>query len=115
MIHLAEQACWDESSCAAPRFQGIASRWFLHSEHTHALITRRERAAEAGIHVGSLVSFQFDGRRLSGRVNRITKRVSVLVPDPNGKRFSDGGRYLIYYVPVAGLTLVAVPASRALG
>ena len=104
LIHLGEQLCWDTSSCSGPRFQGIATRRFGHAAHTHALITRRERAAEAGIHVGSVVTFAYEGRQLSGRVNRITKRASVLVPDPEGRLFSDGGRYLTFYVPIGTLT-----------
>ncbi len=107
LVHLGEQLCWGESSCSAARFQGIAARWFLHRAHTHALVTRRERAAEVGIHVGSTVSFQFEGRRLSGRVNRVTKRASVLVADPGVVLYSDGSRYRTYYVPIRSLSLVA--------
>lgn len=107
MVHLAENLCWNESDCSASRFQDIAARFFLHRAHTHNLITRKERAADAGIRPGSRVVFQFEGRNLAGRVNRITKRVTVLVEDPNGRRYSDGRYYLAYYVPLANLRLVA--------
>jgi hypothetical protein len=103
MVHLAELFCWRSSDCTAARFQGIAGRLFLHRAHTHDLITRRERAAESGIRVGSLVSFSFQNERLTGRVNRITKRVSVLVKDPDGTKYSDGLRYKTYYVPISWL------------
>jgi len=103
MVHLIEQLCWQNSNCSAPRFQDIAHRHFLHRAHTHALITRRERAAQSGIRVGSHVSFEFEGVRLAGRVNRLTKRATVLVEDPEGERFSDGGRYRRYYVPIVHL------------
>ena len=105
LIHLAEQLCWQKSDCAARRFQDIAARYFLHRNHTHNLVTRRERAAEAGIRIGSRVSFIFEGQELTGRVNRITKRATVLVQDPQGSQFSDGSRYKTYYVPLVHLRI----------
>lgn len=111
IVHLAEQLCWGTSNCSAPRFQDIAARFFLHQSHTHALITRRERAAEAGIRIGSLVAFRFEGRDLTGRVNRITKRATVLVPDPRGTSYSDGSMYTRYYVPLPALRLVMTQGS----
>ena len=103
LIHLAEYLCWENSDCAATRFQEIAGRFFLHRTHTHDLVTRHERAAESGIRVGSRVSFVFEGQRLTGRVNRITKRATVLVEDSGGQKYSDGSRCKIYYVPISGL------------
>jgi len=100
MLHLTEMLCWGKSDCAALRFQEMASRIFLHRAHTHAMITRRERAAELGIHIGSRVMFTFQGRELTGRVNRITNRATVLVEDANGRQYSDGLRYSVYYVPL---------------
>jgi len=84
LVHLREQLCWETSECAAARFQDIATRHFRHRAHTHHLITPRERAAGAGISIGHKVSFEFEGRRLVGRVHRVTKRVSVLVEDGAG-------------------------------
>jgi hypothetical protein len=112
LIHLGEQLCWQESNCSAPRFQRLAACWFLHASHTHALITRRDRAEEMGIKTGAMVEFYYEGRRLSGRVNRVTKRATVLVPDPNGARFTDGSRYLIYYVPIQTLRLARNPSPQ---
>jgi hypothetical protein len=106
MVHLGEILCWGKSDCAARQFQDIAGRFFLHRAHTHDLITRRERAAVSGIRVGSRVTFLFEGQRLTGRVNRITKRASVLVADAEGMRYSDGFRYRKYYVPIAELRAV---------
>lgn len=88
MVHLAEMLCWGKSDCSAARFQSIAGRLFLHWAHTHNLITRRERAAASGIRVGSRATFLFEGRCLTGRVNRITKRAGVLVEDGEGARYS---------------------------
>jgi hypothetical protein len=107
LIHLAEQLCWERSDCSAARFQDLAGRLFLHRAHTHNLVTRRERAAQSGIRPGTRVTFIFEGRQLSGRVNRITKRATVLVEDPGGLKFSDGYRYKTYYVPITQLRPVA--------
>jgi hypothetical protein len=101
LVHLVELLCCGNSDCAAERFQRIAGGLFLHQSHKHELVTRVERAARAGIRVGGRVSFLCEGKRLSGRVNRITKRATVLVPDPTGVAYSDGCRYRVYYVPLA--------------
>ena len=103
LVHLIELFCWETSNCRAGRFQAIARRLFLHQAHTHSLITRRERAAASGIRPGSHVSFEFEGLRLRGRVNRVTKRATVLVEDPGGQKHSDDSRYKTYYVPIARL------------
>jgi len=98
LVHLSEMLCWKRSICSAPCFQRIAARLFGHQSHTHNLITRRERAAEKGIGPGSQVTFVFEGQPLHGRVHRITKRATVLVEDPHGRRFR-------YYVPIHLLQL----------
>jgi len=101
LVHLLEMLLWKDSSCSRPRFQQIASRWFAHAEHTHQLITPRERAlAKFGIQAGDHVCFVFEGQRYQGFVNRITKRATVLVQDPTGTRYSDGHSYRKFYVPV---------------
>ncbi len=107
IVHLAEWLCWDESHCGRTRFQGIASRLFLHRAHTHQLITRSERAAKLGFTVGTRVSFRYRDRWLTGRVSRITKRATVLVDDPAGELWSDGRPYVRYYVPLGGLRPVS--------
>lgn len=103
IVHLVEFLRTGESNCGASPFQDLAHRLFRHRNHTHQLITRAERAAKRGIRVGSRVAFAYQGERLVGRVNRVTKRATVLVEDPAGERYSDGGRYRKYYVPLAGL------------
>ena len=101
VIHLAELLTWGQSSCGAPRFQRLAGGLFGHTAVTHGLITRAERARiEQGIRGGTRVWFDHDGRRFEGVVNRITKRATVLVPDDEGVLYSDGNRYLKFYVPL---------------
>lgn len=103
-VHLIEMLIWNDGNCNEARFQSIARRYFGHTDYRHDLITQRERAlVKFDIRVGDSVCFQHDGRKLTGRVNRITRRATILVPDPKGERFSDGNRYLRFYVPLEKL------------
>ena len=104
LVHLLEQLIWKQSSCKAKRFQSIASRFFGHTQHTHQLITPRERAkTEFAIQIGDKVEFEYDGETFVGMVNRITTRASVLVESPNGQQFSNGHKYETYYIPLKHL------------
>lgn len=108
IVHLIEMLLWKHSSCSADRFQSIAARAFGHVEHTHQLITPRERALRKfGIRPGDSVRFELDGTTMVGVVNRITRRATVLVEDQRGMRYTDGKRYAKYYVPLAMLEPVA--------
>jgi hypothetical protein len=101
LLHLAEFLAEGESSCARDQFQGLARAIFGHASVVHDLVTPREIAAKAhAIRQGDLVAFEHDGLERVGRVNRITKRATVLVEDPAGRLFSDGRRYATFYVPV---------------
>lgn len=101
LTHLVELISWQNSECSAPRFQSIANRMFLHQEHTHNLITQSERAkVKFGIAPGSLVQFEYEGRLYQGIVNRVTKRATVLVEDAAGQQYSNGKRYVKFYIPL---------------
>jgi hypothetical protein len=113
LVHLTELLCFEHSNCGAPRFHEIAARSFAHRAHTHQLITRREQAVNAGLQPGAQVTFLVDGTLVTGRVNRITKRATVLVPDPNGEPYADGHRYRTYYVPIPYLRPVGNVAKPA--
>lgn len=107
LVHILEMLVWVKSSCVGPRFQSIAHRYFAHTDHRHQLITPRERAlVKYGIGTGRRVAFRFEGQRYVGVVNRVTKRATVLVEDPNGERYSDGKAYSKFYVPVKMLELI---------
>jgi hypothetical protein len=101
LLHLAEFLAEGRSSCAADQFQALSRAIFGHESAVHDLVTPREVAAKAhAIRQGDRVSFDHDGSTRVGRVNRITKRATVLVEDPAGPLFSDGRRYSTFYVPV---------------
>ena len=100
--------CFATSSCAQRQFQGIARRFFGHTDYQHQLITQDERAARRfGVVVGSPVEFKFEGKVYQGAFNRITRRATVLVRDRKGQLFDDGVRYAKFYVPLEQLDTIA--------
>ena len=107
-VHLVEMLIWNDGNCSEARFQSIATRYFGHRDYQHNLITQRERAAvKFNIRVGDRVAFVHDGQPMRGRVNRITRRATVLVPNARGERFNDGHRYSRFYVPLERLKRLA--------
>jgi hypothetical protein len=101
LLHLAEFLGWGRSNCRADNFHALSRRIFAHEGAFHDLITPREQARAAfDVQIGDHVSFELDGQTHSGRVSRITRRASVLVENPRGRRFTDGKYYLTYYVPL---------------
>jgi hypothetical protein len=108
LVHLLELLVWSSTRCSAPRFQSIAERFFGHRAATHELVTPGARArADFGLRTGSRVTFHFEGRRIEGVVNRITRRATVLVEDAAGLPYSDGRRYRKYYVPLGHLEILS--------
>ncbi len=101
LLHLAEFLGWGRSNCRAGNFHALSRRIFAHEGVFHDLVTPREEAGVAyGIVAGDLVSFEHEGMRHVGRVNRITRRATILVEDPGGRPYSDGKRYRTFYVPL---------------
>ena len=107
MTHLIEMMIWNDGNCNQSRFQSIAKAFFGHTDYQHDLITQRERAASKfNIRIGDQVTFNSQGGRVVGKVNRITRRATVLVKDPKGQLFNDGCRYSRWYVPLEKLRLL---------
>lgn len=101
LLHLAEFLGWGRSNCRARNYHALSRRIFAHEGAFHDLITPRETAGAAfDIHVGDRVSFELDGARYVGLVNRITRRATVLVEDSRGQLFTDGRFYRRFYVPL---------------
>jgi len=101
MTHLVEMLLWDDSNCSAAPFKRIVRRFFGHTESNHQLLTPTDVARKRlGIAQGDKVTFSIEGRQLTGHVNRITKRATVLVANPNGTMYCDGRKYQKYYVPI---------------
>jgi len=104
MVHLIEMLIWNDSNCSARPFKKIVNRFFGHTESNHRMLTPSDLARKRlGISTGDLVVFRVEGRELKGHVNRITKRATILVPDPRGTTYDDGKKYQKYYVPIQKL------------
>ena len=100
-MHLAEFLGWGRSNCRADNFNALSKRIFAHEAAYHDLITPREQARVAfDIKVGDRVRFESDGTTHVGMVNRITRRATVLIENPRGPIYSDGKRYVTFYVPL---------------
>jgi hypothetical protein len=109
LLHLAEFLATGASSCKGRVFQTLARSIFGHKAVVHNLVTPREVAAtNHAIRLGDRVAFDYEGKTRVGRVNRITRRATILVEDPTGPLFSDGQRYLRFYIPIAMLRKQAV-------
>jgi len=107
IVHLIEMLLWGESSCSQPRFHSLTLRFFGHTQNKHNLITPKEKAfVKFGIRPGVKVRFRCDGIEYAGVVNRVSKRATVLVEDPRGRRYTDGKHYAKFYVPVQMLEAV---------
>ena len=56
--------------------------------------------SQFGIKPGVRVAFQQGGQDYVGLVNRVTRRATILVEDAGGERYSNGQRYMKFYIPV---------------
>ena len=102
LCHAIEFICLHRSSCKGKHFKALASNIFGHSQSYHCLPTQREIAKEKlGLSIGDIVSFQMEGKTLTGIINNINKRATVMVRDNKGDyKDSKGHRYSKYYVPL---------------
>lgn len=102
VVHLVEMLLWDDSNCSANPFKRIVNGFFGHTASNHRLMTPRDVArSKLGLAIGDTVCFQVAGETIRGTLNRVTKRATVLVADPNGAAYDDGQRYRKYYVPLS--------------
>jgi hypothetical protein len=107
LLHLIEMLVWQTSNCDGPRFKGLALGWFAHSETRHDLVTQQERARDRfDVRVGDRVAFTHEGSPYVGVVNRITRRATVLVESERGEAYTDGKRYVKFYIPLPQLRKV---------
>lgn len=102
LCHLIEYVQTDTSSCHQKAFHTLAGNLFGHTEFTHQLPTNQEIArVHYGFLVGEKVSFDFEGKILTGLLHKVQKRAIVMVAQANGT-FLDakGVKYAKYYVPL---------------
>jgi len=108
LIHLGEFLAWNDSNCSGPLFKRLVQAIFAHNGVTHNLVTQHERAVKRfNLRVGDVVRFVHEDQQFTGRINRITRRATVLVEHPQGDLYTDGKRYAKFYVPLAVLQKVS--------
>jgi hypothetical protein len=91
IIHLCEFLTTGKSSCGQTAFKDLAFNIFGHTFNKHKIGIEPKEPAVYDFQVGDKVSFNFRGLYISGNINRITKRATVM----SGKRK--------YYVPLSKL------------
>lgn len=104
-VHIYEIIQFGNSSCKADRFKQLARQVYGHSDTHHQLVTQRERARKRfGFDIGSIVRFSIGKQQYSGKIVRITKRATIMVPNSQGN-YQDvkGNRYMKCYVPLERL------------
>lgn len=109
LVHVLLFCIGADARCSQPWFRHIATGLFGHRDTKHHLVRSPPAPAPGAppIRPGDRVRFRHDGQVHEGIVNRITKRATVLVEDPRGAQYSDGVRYLKFYVPLPLLERVA--------
>ena len=101
MVHLIELLLTKDSNCSAKPFKRIVRNFFGHTQSNHRLMTPSDIAkTRLGISPGDRVCFKRNGKTISGILQRVTKRATVLVPDNRGTAYDDGHLYSKYYVPL---------------
>ncbi len=105
LCHLIEAHFFKKTSCRGKRFKNMALNFFGHTRSHHHLPTNQEIAQDRyGFGVGQRVSFVNNGMRLTGMINRINKRATIMVPCENGDyQDSKGACYRKWYVPLSVL------------
>lgn len=107
ICHLLELLFWKKTSCRRENFKELAYQLFGHTDVYHQLPLGKEIAREKyGLEIGDRVSFTHQQQRCYGYIKRITKRATVIVPDPQGNHVQEGIPCFIWYVPVEDLTRV---------
>lgn len=107
LCHALETALYGATG-HSERFLSLANGLFGHTATRHSLPTRRAEAAKEGLFPGARVSFQFEGKTLSGVVTYVGKTATVMVPSAGGTyRDSSGRCYAKYRVPLPVLRKTA--------
>lgn len=105
ICHLLELLFYRKTSCKGERFKELAYHLFAHTDVYHQLPLGKDIAWEKyGLKIGDTVTFRHQEQCLTGYIKRITKRATVIVPDPHGDHIQDGVQCSIWYVPLVILT-----------
>lgn len=108
ICHVIEFLIYKKSSCKKEPFKKLIFNLFGQNESTHKLVTSREASfAEYGLVVGNKVKFEFQGKQITGIINNINKRATVMSPSNKGNYVDRKGQhYTKYYIPLNCLTKI---------
>ena len=102
LCHAADYLLRGKLDRHGPHFRALSQGLFGHRRCTHELPTRAQEAAARGMGVGCWVRFPYQDQMLRGRVTRVGKTASVMVPSPGGAyRDAKGTRYAKYTAPLS--------------
>lgn len=106
LCHAVEALLYGQTGHSS-RFLSLANGLFGHTATRHKLPTRRQEAANDGLHVGMQVNFTYNGREQIGYITYIGKTATVMVSSQQGEyRDQKGRRYTKYRVPLNRLSKV---------
>lgn len=103
ICHIIEFIYFYNSSCGGKRFKSLAKNIFGHTDNHHKLPTIPElNFMKYDIKVSDLVSFSFEGKKLTGIIYRINKRAIIMVEDKKGKYYNQKRiRFTKYLIPLS--------------
>lgn len=106
LCHVIEFLIYKKSNCSKQPFKSLISDLFGQSESHHKLVTTREaNFSQYGLVPGDWVSFEYAGDELTGFINKINKRATVMSLSQHGKYVDKSGQhYTKYYIPLSCLT-----------
>jgi hypothetical protein len=105
LCHVIEFIVSKKSSCNKKPYKKLIYDLFGHTESTHRLVSTYEISAkEFGLKPGDSVKFIYKGKYVSGFIQKINKRATVMSPNNKGNYIDVlGRRYKKFYVPLDGL------------
>ncbi len=106
LCHVIEFLICFKSSCSKKPFKDLIFNLFGQTETTHKLVSANEVNIQSyGLKPGDRVKFQFNGKIVTGFIQRINKRATVMCQDKQGSYVDKSGRhYKKFYVSLESLT-----------
>lgn len=102
LCHVLEFLICYKSNCKREPYKNLINNLFGHIESTHNLVTNKELClTEYGFKIGDNVKFEFKGKQLTGKINKINKRATVMSPSTHGNYVDNKGQhYVKFYIPL---------------
>ncbi len=99
LCHVIEFLICFKSSCRKKPFKDLIFNLFGHTETTHKLVNINEVNSQSyGLKPGDSVKFRYNGKIITGFIQRINKKATVMCPDNTGGYVDKAGkRYKKFY------------------